>query len=247
MKPVRTAGLVFGLLLGVACAPAAADAGQFQKANELYDKGDFKAAAQAYEEIDPKTAAVYYNLGNANFRLGKKATALLSYERALRVVPRDKDAQWNLEVLKGVLTDRLSDNDNLLTAGVKHAAGWVTANEAAILFSTGLGLFLLAALAGALLPGAGFLRGLLRTSAYLLTLAAGILFYFKWVEIKDAVVVVLDKQVYAHYGPSPRETKAFLLHEGALAKKTDEVKDWVQVTLPDKTAGWVPKKSVEIV
>src|SRR5258706_5768809 len=75
-------------------APALAD--DFKSANALYDAGKFAEAAAAYEKIEPKTANVYFNLGNALFRQEKYGPALLNYERARRLAPRDPDILANL-------------------------------------------------------------------------------------------------------------------------------------------------------
>src|ERR1043166_4619942 len=75
--------------------PALAD--EFKAANALYDAGKFAEAAAAYERLEPKTAHVYYNLGNAWFRQDKLGLAILNYERARRLSPRDPDIQANLK------------------------------------------------------------------------------------------------------------------------------------------------------
>jgi len=79
---------------------AAAFAGpgdDFKSANQYYDAGKFAEAAAIYERIEPKTAHVYYNLGNAHFREGKPGLAILDYERARRLAPRDPDILANLK------------------------------------------------------------------------------------------------------------------------------------------------------
>src|SRR5271170_2726234 len=70
---------------------------EFRAANQLYDAGKFAEAAAAYEKIEPKTAYVYYNLGNAWFRRDKLGLAILNYERARTLAPRDPDILANLK------------------------------------------------------------------------------------------------------------------------------------------------------
>ncbi|HDI51048.1 MAG TPA: tetratricopeptide repeat protein, partial [Bacteroidetes bacterium] len=59
----------------------------FQQGNEFYKAGDYEKAARAYEQIlqmGYESAAIYYNLGNAYFKLHQNSRAILNYERALR-------------------------------------------------------------------------------------------------------------------------------------------------------------------
>lgn len=84
--------LLCSLLIAV---PALAD--DFKSSNALYDAGKFAEAAAAYAQLSPKTVHVYFNLGNAWFRQDKPGLALLNYERARQLAPRDPDILANLK------------------------------------------------------------------------------------------------------------------------------------------------------
>jgi tetratricopeptide (TPR) repeat protein len=61
--------------------------------------GDYQLAAQSYEQELTRSgfsAPVLFNLGNAWLRLGKPARAILEYERALVLAPRDPAIKANL-------------------------------------------------------------------------------------------------------------------------------------------------------
>ena len=65
--------------------PAALSAQQalFDEGNRLYQEGDFAAAAASYAAVIEggfESAEVYYNLGNARFRLGETGPAVLNRE-----------------------------------------------------------------------------------------------------------------------------------------------------------------------
>ena len=67
----------------------------FDAANKRYDKGDFQGARTAYEALVKSgnySANLFYNLGNADYRLGKKGDAFVAYERALAL---DRGASGN--------------------------------------------------------------------------------------------------------------------------------------------------------
>lgn len=74
-----------------------------QTADSLYKSKNYKAAAETYEQIiktQGHNASAYYNLGNAYYRQNEYAKAILNYERALWLEPSDKDAAYNLEVVR---------------------------------------------------------------------------------------------------------------------------------------------------
>ncbi|HTL71088.1 MAG TPA: tetratricopeptide repeat protein [Candidatus Eisenbacteria bacterium] len=229
---------------------AAAWADSFADANAKYQAGDFKAAAAGYRSIiegGSASVAVHYNLGNTEFRLGHKGKAMAAYLRALELAPRDPDVRWNLHILKSVVQDRIEPAQGGWPEWLSAQAAWVTAREAALAVAASL-----AALAGfaflALVfpPVRGALR-LPRAAAFLLLLVSGAALYLRLGDEGEPRAVILGREVYARYGPSLKETKAFTLHEGAEGRVLDQTKDWLFLRLSDRNAGWVPRDSCEIV
>lgn len=92
----------FFFILLVACLPFAA-ASDFDEANGKFEAGDFAGAVEAYEAMlaeEGPRAAVFYNLGNSYQRLGKFGPAILAYERARLLTPRDPDLRANLALAR---------------------------------------------------------------------------------------------------------------------------------------------------
>jgi len=238
---------IFSLLTSAHAAEPTA----FEAANAKYQAGDFKAAAALYEEIiknSQGTGAVYFNLGNTYFRLGQKGKALIAYERAFKVIPRDQDLLWNMDVLKSALPDKIEPaNENLIIYWLKSMAAKFTIDEISLAITAALSWWLLTAVLLFFLPQAKRLMRVVRAPIILFLAVAAILFFFNWIENKDPKVVILTKEAFARYGPSEKETKAFLLHEGAEAKVKDKSKDWLFVVLKNNNSGWIPKQSCEFI
>ena len=223
----------------------------FKEANSLYQSGKFKDAVKIYEDLvksGRKTEAVYFNLGNAYFRAGQKGKALIAYQRAIRIAPRDEDLKWNLRILRSTLTDHVDrPSEDLALSLIKRVAARLRADEIENLFSALLLTFFAVHFFAWMFPQiktlAGFLAGILSVCL----IAAGIFFFIKWMDVKDPCAVVVEKEVSARYGPSAKETKAFVLHEGASGRVKDQTQDWVYIELENKSTGWVPRASCEVV
>jgi len=81
----------------------------FREANEAYEADELEEAGAHYEVMIAKGAAngaVYFNLGNTYFRMGDFGRAILCYEKAKKVSPRDPDIVHNLTHVKSYLVDR---------------------------------------------------------------------------------------------------------------------------------------------
>ncbi|MCX6865661.1 MAG: tetratricopeptide repeat protein [Verrucomicrobia bacterium] len=129
-----------GLLLGMPPVSAAASPG-FEQANRQFQAGDCAAAAAAYEKIlaaDGARAAVFYNLGNSYQRLGQYGHAILAYERARLLTPRDPDLLANLALArKAAAAFEENGNHPRLDAAVNYLSrnewSWLVAGAALFL------------------------------------------------------------------------------------------------------------------
>ncbi len=95
------------ILYGLLAALAVADESRFDQANRQFEAGDIAGAASIYQEIlaiDGPSASVLYNLGNCEQRLGKYGYAILAYERARLLTPRDPDLLANLDLARKAAT-----------------------------------------------------------------------------------------------------------------------------------------------
>jgi tetratricopeptide (TPR) repeat protein len=94
---------LFCLLSGTTCVSATV----FDDANAKFKSGDYAGAAASYEESLVKSgpdAAVYYNLGNSYQNLKQYGPAILAYERARLLAPRDPDLLANLALARKAAT-----------------------------------------------------------------------------------------------------------------------------------------------
>lgn len=225
-------------------------AGTFEEANAGYQSGDFKAAIAGYESLikdGEKTAAIYYNLGNAYFRLGQKGKAQVNYRRALRLAPRDADVRWNQHILKSTLADKLDSTDGPITEWLKWPVKYLSLSELMLMLSAALVALAVFAAFSVIFPDRRAWARPFRAVAVLTVLVSAVLLAAQWPDIARPLVVITQKEIAVRYGPSFKETRALLLHEGAEARVDDTTKDWLYITLENGTGGWIPESAAEAV
>ncbi|MEZ5021316.1 MAG: hypothetical protein R2756_14575 [Bacteroidales bacterium] len=82
---------------------------RYSQAGQLYSSGDYSGAAAIYRKLWEegfRSEDLLYNTGNAFFKAGDNATAILFYERAKLMAPADEDIDYNLQIARSRITDR---------------------------------------------------------------------------------------------------------------------------------------------
>lgn len=239
----RLAGLLWITLCLTTSVHAAEDLAKiFGDANTCYRTGDYAKAAGLYESLieqAPRVAAFHYDLANTYVRLGKLSRAILNYEQALRLDPRNADIRENLRHTRGLLEYRVEDTRNWYLKATEAVLRFATEREIYTMVLAVLFVFLLSGIFFFLLgrgvfwgPGRQFLFGILLLAALV---AAG-----KQVQsnlIRPAIV--MQKECEARFGPSEHDQVAFRMGEGIKVFVMDRREDWSRVLLTNGESGWV--------
>jgi tetratricopeptide (TPR) repeat protein len=219
-------------------------ASEFKAGNELYDAGKFVDAAAAFAKIEPKTANVHFNLGNAWYRQDKLGRAVLEYERARQLAPRDPDVLANLRFAQqrlGVVEANVSSKP--VTRFLQNALASRTPAE--------WGRYEVAALWLTVLSLAGWMwRPRWRTGFVIVAVAAALGWAVAAVALSarlsaaPAAVVLADK-AEARFAPLPDSTVHFQAVEGTRVLVREDRGSWLFVERADGQQGWVLAEKVE--
>ena len=227
----------------------------YQEGNRLYQEGEFEDALASYlrlVEAGFESGEVYYNIGNAFFKLGDLAQSILYYERARRLLPGDEDVQVNLELARSLTVDEIEPLPRFWLFAV--VAWWVDLLPRTVLIAVvtasylvGTGVVLLLVLKGGVTV-AGWGRRI--------ALASGVVFLFfglnlavREFEVGQATeAVVLQPQVNVKSAPLDDETlTVFTVHEGTKVRIDRLSEEWAEVALEDGRVGWVPVGVLETI
>ena len=220
---------------------------------EAYSAGDWNQAVSAWSDVAStglRSKELYFNLGNAYFKAGETARAVLNYERALRLDPSDADIRYNLEFARNQTQDRIDEVPELILKTWARKVNYLLPSNAwaglslfflALALALGL-LFLLGPTAGA--RRAGFFTGI---AALLLALAAwGFARGQKAAAERHDAAIVMRPVTSVTSSPSNEATKSlFILHEGTKVKVLDEVSGYSDIELADGRRGWIPTADIE--
>ncbi len=218
----------------------------FNGGNDAYRSGKFQEAVSAFESIIQQgfvSPEVFFNLGNAYYRQGMMARAILAYERALRLAPGDPDIGHNLRLANLRIVDRIEPVPELFLVG------WIRAITNLLPLSMNVRIVLLAwivlfsslALAyGVRRPFAARIARWCVPGSLIVVVLAGAVLGVQAVRFNDrSEAIVMSRVLTAKNSPDPQSVDAFVLHEGLKVKVSDQVAEWVMITLADGKVGWI--------
>jgi tetratricopeptide (TPR) repeat protein len=243
---------VFGILMftwvssGV-CADDVWDA-QFEQAASLYQAGDYSASAKAWEQLlaqKYESPALYYNLGASSYRLGQLGRAIWAFERAMLLNPRDKDARWNLGILRKKIQDKENDsNEQWVLSEIRNMMSRASTHELARVFQILLLGWSLMIVLYALSPVSRGFVGRFNGIMIIALCVTGALLGLRWTEVRHPQGIVNKAEVSVRYGPTDSDTKAFILHEGSKVQILKESSGWYFVQFSGRQSGWLPEHTV---
>ena len=244
MLPVLHRLLILLFLAGSACAAT------MEEANATFAAGDFAKAASAYEQLlasDGPTAAGFYNLGNARFKLKDYGPAILAYERAAILSPRDPDIRTNLKLARSAAAVPAEAGPDSWWGGAPqwcslHEWSWITVAGAGLAGSVAL-LWGIAGLSRPWLKRTvvgGIVLGLLGGS-----LGGTALWHRrgeKNLGIVTAATAPLRLSPFSTANPAGTPGPGRTVHLG------ERSNDWVYVTIPGTSqSGWMQDNEVSAI
>ena len=227
----------------------------FQEGNRHFQEEAYRDAINSYNQIIDQGMAspeLYFNLGNAYYKVGETANAILNYERALRLRPRDQDIKTNLNLVNHTIVDRVEPPPMLFFwRWMNTIRDSMTANEwgkwCAIM------MWITAVITGvALFRRQGLLRQSIRYLAGVLIVVWVVFFVgYLWKSHHDKntiQAIVTTQKVEVLSAPDETGTVLFDLHEGIRVRVLRNVPGWAEITLPDpQKRGWLPTNTMEVI
>ena len=223
-----------------------------KNADDEYKKGNYVQAIRDYEELLKKGPSVelYYNLGNAYYRVDNITRAVLNYERALKLSPGDEDIRFNLQMARSKTIDKITPKSEMFfvtwyksLVNITSVDGWAKT----AMFSLAVALVLvLCYLFGRklIIRKAGFYGAV----AFMVLFVLSNVFAYAQMQIltQRSGAVVVSPSAALRKTPVPNSEYNSIIHEGSRVEIVDDtMKDWKLVELEDGREGWMLSSQME--
>lgn len=251
--------LIIIAVVGACCAVSAQSLAQ--QADSAYNQQDYISAVRLYHQAmnnDGTSAQLFYNLGNAYYRIGKLGRAVLYYRRALNLDPSFEEARDNLAFVNTQILDKPEDDSTFLD-NVHHGIRAMMSPNAWAWTAFGLFVFVLACVAlyvfstSVPLRKLGFFGGFVMLTAFIYALVIAAQVSSAHASNREAVIIVPTSNLSTSPGAKGDNAKIIPLHEGTVVEITDSLSLpgetssplWYNVKINNSTKAWVRSVDVE--
>ena len=225
----------------------------FEQGNTLYNEGKYQQAISIYESIldnGQHSAEMYYNLGNAYYKLNSIAPSIYYFEKALILAPKDKDIQNNLAFARNMTVDAIEVVPEVGLNRIMKSIIYMFSLDAWALLSVGFSIgFVLLFLMYYFSYSTGRKRLLFLssfTSLGLMCIALFFAFQNYSLDKNDKPAIVFSQESQVKTEPYLRSENVFFLHEGTKVQMLESYdENWIKIKIADGKTGWIPSEDIK--
>jgi tetratricopeptide (TPR) repeat protein len=224
------------------------------KARKAYDASQFPKAIQFYEKIignGYESVVLYYNLGNAYFRNNEIPSAILYYEKALKLEPNHADIQHNLAIANSRITDKVEVVPELF---YKH--WWKTLLNSMSIDSLGIVMIILLSFTLIFLATYLLSRSVaIRKISFWISVSLFAFFFISLFAaqqkenqiINNHEAIVFTPTVTIKSSPDNASADLFVIHEGIKVVLLDQIGEWQEIRIANGSVGWLRATDIRLI
>jgi tetratricopeptide (TPR) repeat protein len=244
--------LLYILILLVSFSGIAQNEALFEQGKELYKNGKYQQAINAWMQIldnGEHSAELYFNLGNAQYKLNQIGPSVYYYEKALLLSPNDGDIKNNLAFAENARIDSIEPLPQTVfskwyqnISGVFTYNGWATMAVALSVLFVALFLFYYFAFSERR-KRLFFVSSMFAGFLLVASLTMAFLTYDDY--SKNQLAIIFAGEIEVKTEPTMGSNVAFTLHEGTKVQILAQDGNWFRITLADGKDGWIPASDLK--
>ncbi len=236
-----------GFVLFLSIASFAQSGPLFEQGKELYKAEKYIDAVNSWMKVlenDQHSAALYYNLGNAHYKLNNIGPSIYYYEKALELAPNDSEINNNLAFAENARVDDIEPlPKTIFYKWYKSLSGVLTFNGWAIcvvVFSMSFVLLFL---------GYYFSYSEIKKRLFFVSSLFAIIFLIASLSmafsthndsVKNQPAIIFSENTEVKSEPNFGSEVSFKLHEGTKVQIIARDSDWVRIEIANGKDGWIP-------
>jgi len=220
----------------------------FYKGNTFYEEGRYDEAIQKYSillELGYENGTLYFNIGNCYFKKGKLGKAIVNYERARRLIPRDSDLKENAKFALSKIKYRTADSSSWYKR-ILRKFNLFTINEITLILAGIYAAAILYLIVSLFFHKARRYRVIILAVSMVVFVLFSISFYDK-VSAVGREAIIISENAGVRFEPIDSATIYFTLYEGMKLYVIETKTNWTKIRRRDGKTGWIKRKDMEMI
>lgn len=227
----------------------------FVVANEKYNSLDFVGAIEKYNELLKggfHSSELYFNLGNAYYKLDSLAQSIYYYEKGLKYFPNDSSLIQNLAYLNNLTIDDIESlPEDIISMQFNYLLNYFSFNNWSIITIITAILSCFIFLLYFLSKSSKYKRTYFTIFILSFMLTSSLLFVnFKIYNVQTTIEfgIVYNDVIEVNFEPNEKSEVLFEIHEGTKVEIIENFDtDWLKIKLSNGQTGWVIKNQIKII
>lgn len=218
----------------------------FEQGNTLYNDGNYTLAIEKYQTIlenGKHSAELYFNLGNAYYKLNNIAPSIYYYEKALQLAPNDKEILNNIAFARNMTIDDVATIPEIGFSKFVNSITNMMSFDAWAMMAVGFVILFVILILSYYFSYTSFKKRIafvVSSASIVLACVSVVMAYHNYnLKKNDKPAIVFAKESQIKSEPNLRSTEAFKLHEGTKVQILDTVNNWKRIKLADGKTGWI--------
>ena len=228
---------------------------KFLEANSLYNDSKYEQSIQVYLQIldsGAHSSELYFNIGNAYYRLNDIANSILYYEKSLKLDSSDNDVINNLNMVKNALIDDIAvvptsffdEQLNKISNLLDYSLWGLVLISLSFIF---LLLFIIY-----FFSNKPIIKRTAFTSLFFIIM---IITFTAWISINayeknhlEKYAIIFSTKIEIKADPNERSENLLTLHLGTKVRIIDNFNDeWLKIKLVNGQEGWIKNNQIKII
>jgi tetratricopeptide (TPR) repeat protein len=222
------------------------------RANKAYSEGLYANSIDLYKEVlknGYESSELYYNIGNAYYKLNDYSSAILYYERGNRLDPGNEDINFNLKIVNNKIADKIEPLPELFykrwyNALIRLFSLDTWAKTVVILFLLSIFMASVYFISRILiLRKISFWLSIILFFSFLFTMLTAVQSYTLLKNQHEAIV--FSPTITVKSSPDEKSIDLFVIHEGTKVSIIDQIGNWYEIRIANGSVGWLQSSAIE--
>ena len=240
-------GVIFIFLMIISNQSYSQNKSLFEQGKSLYKAEKYQEAITSWMKIldhEKHSSELYFNLGNAHYKLNNIGPSIYYFEKALLLAPNDPDIKNNLSFAENAKVDAIDPLPKTIFYKWYHSISDLLTFDGWAYTSVFMGIVFVVCFLVYYFSYSEIIKRIFFVSSTISIFFLGMSLSMAFSTYEDAInnnpAIIFAESTDVREAPNLRSEISFMLHEGTKVQILERDVDWGLIEIANGKEGWIP-------